>query len=34
MKTSSIQRPLPSVEMWSSASFNVVVKAKLVTCEP
>src|SRR5690606_40839023 len=34
MKTLSIQRPRPSMEMRMPASFNVVVKAKLVNCDP
>ena len=34
MKTLSIQRPRPSIEMRMSASFSVLVKAKLVNCEP
>ena len=34
MKTLSIQRPRPSMEMRMPASFSVVVKAKLVNCEP
>ena len=34
MKTLSIQRPRPSIEMRMPASFSVVVKAKLVNCEP
>jgi len=34
MKTLSIQRPRPSIEMRISASFKVLVKAKLVNCEP
>jgi hypothetical protein len=33
-KTLSIQRPRPSIEMRMSASFKVLVKAKLVNCEP
>jgi hypothetical protein len=34
MKTLSIQRPRPSIEMRIPASRNVLVKAKLVNCEP
>jgi len=34
MKTLSIQRPRPSIEMRMPASLNVLVKAKLVNCEP
>ena len=34
MKTLSIQRPRPSMEMRMPASFNVVVKAKLVNWLP
>jgi hypothetical protein len=34
MKTLSIQRPRPSIEMRMPSSFSVVVKAKLVNCEP
>src|ERR1700690_4026213 len=34
MKTLSIQRPRPSIEMRMPASLSVVVKAKLVNCEP
>ena len=33
MKTLSIQRPRPSIEMRMSASFKVLVKAKPVNCE-
>src|SRR5690554_4744639 len=33
MKTLSIQRPRPSIEMRMPAPFSVVVKAKLVNCE-
>jgi hypothetical protein len=34
MKTLSIQRPRPSMEMRMPASFSVVVKAKLVNWRP
>jgi hypothetical protein len=34
MKTLSIQRPRPSMEMRMPASFSVVVKAKLVNWLP
>ena len=34
MKTLSIQRPRPSIEIRMSASLRVLVKAKQVNCEP
>ena len=34
MKTLSIQRPRPSIEMWMPASLKVLMKAKLVNCKP
>jgi hypothetical protein len=34
MKTLSTQRPRPSIEMRMPTSFKMLVKAKLVNCEP
>src|SRR6202050_2387132 len=34
MKTLSIQRPRPSIEIRMSASSKILVKAKLVNCDP